>query len=74
VGNIRKQTLLGANGFQPVHYALANQPNSAGGGAGASVTIDYSTYFQGPFGEQQLPDTYSVAVTPNQAAAAWVTG
>jgi len=45
----------------------AGVANLIGGGAGQTVTTAV-TFAEG------LPATYAVVVTPNQAAAAWVTG
>jgi hypothetical protein len=73
---IKRQVLIGGSGYSPIHYALANQANSAGGGAGQTVSISYATFFQDQYGNPQLPDpaNYSVAVCPSQSAIGYVTG
>jgi hypothetical protein len=73
---IRKQHLIGANGYNPTHYSFYNQTNSAGGGAGQSVTIGMATTFQDQYGTGVLLSNgqYCVSVTPNQSATAYVTG
>lgn len=75
MGSIRKQHLVGANGYSPMQYSAYNQTNSAGGGAGQSVTVSLATTFQDQFGNGVLPENgYCVSVTPNQSATAYVTG
>ena len=73
---IRKQHLIGANGYNPTHYSCYNQTNTAGGGAGQSVTTSLATTFQDQYGVGVLPANgqYCVSVTPNQSATAYVTG
>ena len=75
MGNIRKQHLVGANGYSPMQYSFKDQPNSAGGAAGQSVTISMATTFQDQYGNGVLPENgYCAVVTPNQSATAYVTG
>ena len=75
MGNIRKQHLVGANGYSPMQYSSYNQTNTAGGGAGQTVTISLATTFQDQYGVGVLPENgYCAVVTPNQSAAAYVTG
>ena len=76
MGSIRKQHLVGANGYSPLQYSFYNQTNNAGGGAGQSVTISMATTFQDQYGNGVLPSNgqYCVSVTPNQSATACVTG
>jgi hypothetical protein len=74
--SIKKQRLIGESGYTPTHYALPNQANTGGGGAGSPVTASFANYFVDPFNNPQLPDppNYSVAVTPSQACLASVVG
>jgi hypothetical protein len=39
MGNIRRQRLIGENGFNPTMLSFYNQPNTAGGGASQNWRI-----------------------------------
>jgi hypothetical protein len=72
--NVKK--LVGHNGYSPTCMVSCNVANVAGGGAGASVTVDLTTAYRDQYSNGVLPSdgNYAVIVTPSQAATANVTG
>jgi hypothetical protein len=69
--------LLGANGYSPVCFTLANQTNPGGASVAGPVTVSLATLFQDQFSNPLLPDpsNYTVTITPSQSnCAVSVTG
>jgi hypothetical protein len=74
--NVRK--LVGTAGFDSTNMVVYGKANSAGGGAGQSVTIDMTTFFTDQYSQGILPGDigqgrYHVSVTADQPAIVSVT-
>lgn len=70
-------TIPCTQGQSSILCGLAGIPNSAGSGAGSSVTVAVSATLTDQFGNGRLPTmpiSYAVMVTPSQPAFVNVTG